>query len=116
MNNNIIEDIFNIQSYSKTYKIISKDNDNIIALDDEFNQLNQDYGILEIQNTLEYQVSTKKTYKYLISSSNSDLFPYNKTSNKLIAPQTNNYWYDYNFAFINEDDSFLRIFYFNNII
>ena len=115
MNNNIIEDIFNIKSYSKTYKIISNDNDNIITLDDEFNQLNEDYGILEIQNTLEYQVSIKKTYKYLISSSNANLFPYDKSTNQLTAPQTNNYWYEYNFAFINEDDSFLRIFYFNNI-
>ena len=111
----IIRDIFNFEPYNKIYKIISNTNENELLLDEEFITTANSHGVIEIQNTIEYQENSKSTYRYLINKNQFNLFPYNKTNNILYAPQTNNYWYYYNFAYIDDDDNYLRILYFNNI-
>ena len=107
----VINGLFNKNSYSKNYRIISND-DNDINLEDDFVET---YGTCEIQNTLEYTENDVKTYKYRINSDNFNNFPYNKTTNILKPPKTNNYWYQYNFAYIDDGQYYLRMVYLNDV-
>ena len=116
INCNKINNIFNIESYSKNYQILSNEN-NEISLDSEFFAKTQNYGTAEIQNTIEYRENGFIKYRYKINNDNFDFFPYNKATQKLTTPSTNNYWYIYNFAYMDDDeDNYLRIFYLDNII
>ena len=116
MNGITIKNIFNMQSYSKTYKIISNDNgDATLTLEDDFIGLANDYGTFEIENTLEYQSNNYILKRYLINNTEASNFPYDKDNYIITVPQSDNFWYIYNFAYIYNDANYLRIFYFYNI-
>ena len=73
--------------------------------------MTKDYGTIEIEGTLEIKnANDSKNYNYLVDNNNRDIFPYNKTTNILSTVKTENYWYTYCFAFIDDDTDYLRIF------
>ena len=110
-----ITNMFNIQSYSKIYKIISNTREEY-TLENDLIDMTKDYGTIEIESTLEIRnINDLKYYNYLVDNNNLDNFPYNKTTKNLTTVQTDNYWYTYSFAFIDEDTDYLRIFYLTNI-
>ena len=110
-----ITNMFNIQSYSKAYKIISNTREKY-TLENDLIDMTKNYGAIEIGRTLEIKDSSDFIYyNYLIDNNNLDNFPYNKTTNTLTTVQTENYWYTYGFAFIDKDTDYLRIFNLTNI-
>jgi len=110
-----VTNMFNIQSYSKKYKIISNTRKEY-SLENDLIEMTKDYGTIEIESTLEIRDSNDfKYYNYLIDSNNLDNFPYNKTTNILSTVQTENHWYIYSFALIDKDKDYLRIFNLTNI-
>ena len=115
-NSDVINNIFNINSYSKKYQITSNYNQEI-SLDSELVDITNPYGTCEIQKTLEYtdKDGEKKTYLYKVNNNDINNFPYNKNTNTLTPPEPNNYWYQYNFAYIEDGEDFLRIIYLDNI-
>jgi hypothetical protein len=110
-----VTNMFNIQSYSKTYKIISNTREEY-TLENDLIDMTKDYGAIEIGSTLEIRNSNDyKYYNILVEKDNLNNFPYNKTTNILTTIQTDNYWFIYSFAFIDEDMDYLRIFDLTNI-
>jgi len=110
-----VTNLFNMQSYSKNYKIISNTSEEY-TLENDLMDMTRNYGTIEIESTLEIRDSNDfKYYNYLVDNSNTDIFPYNKTNNTLTTVLTNNYWYTYGFAFIDKDTDYLRIFNLTNI-
>mgnify|MGYP002623862319 CR=1 FL=1 len=110
-----ITNLFNIQSYSKIYKIISNTNEEY-TLENELLVMTENYGTIEIEDTLEIKnANDYNYYNYLVNSVNNEIFPFNKTTKILSTVQTNNYWYTYGFAFVEEGTDYLRIFNLTNI-
>ena len=109
-----VANLFKIQSYSKTYKIISNTKGNI-TLENELIDMTKDYGTIEIVNTLEIIDTNNFNKYYIVNNNNLDNFPYNKSTNILSTIETNNYWYTYSFAFMDDSTDYLRIFHLPNI-
>ena len=113
VNNEKINNIFYIDSYSKGYQIISNSTDPI-TLDEDFIEK---YGTAEIQFTKVYKESSTSSFQYKVKDRNQTNFPYDKSTHKLTPPSSNNYWYEYNFAYIFDDETnFLGIFYLDNVM
>ena len=115
-NSDVINSIFNINSYSKKYRVTSNYNQEI-SLDSELVDITNPYGTCEIQKTLEYTDidGGKTTFLYKVNNNDNNNFPYNKNTNTLTPPGSNNHWYQYNFAYIEDGEDFLRIVYLENI-